>query len=948
MSKKRQDNRKGKESQRLMYYVPELPDPADPQYQTAAGGDVFGAIANGFEHWLRTIVQMLPGSCSVEILFIYRPVGKNKNSQERLKFYVQLEASDSQTISDLDSLLRGSPVGRFYNFEAVREIPNIKQLHASCEIIRRMDYLRPLCSCDVNPKIPRSYCSISSFTPDEDNDYLMLDRVLDRITEPVMISIMVKPVNISLQIQAHTTYMANLADINHWDTDYEEFGSIDYTGSGDHSYIRSQKQMKLLNYQEPLAKDVMQTERQIHKTLPKPHLSFRIEVNAETRSVAFLVASTVAEAAFKDGSYHIISTKKNETISDGSGETYSQKADTSDCTSSKQIDGDTEPEEYEQLRPLSRSCAVDELLGIFRLPIASSSPLCCRKNTDPPHINEKDLIFLGYKEQSLAGSGRPIPLGISIDALAKHFSIFGLPGGGKTTNSMNILYQLHARGIPFMVIECAKREYRVMKMFKKHKQANVRKLARELHLFTPGLEHVSAFQLNPLKVPRGITTAEHSEKVKSDIKGSIPVSVGSLPALLAEAIEKVYEDYPDHTRPPVMMDLIDKIKTVLAAKGYSSETRSDMQTAIEVRLGSLAQGTIGKIFQNRHGISIEYLMKVPSIIELDGLQQEEACLLVLSIFSQVCEYLKASPPPAEGIVYVIIIEEAHVIFGSNNNTPASEEIADTKSILSDIISKMLVTFRALRVAIILSSQHPTKLDSAASQSVGSKQTFRLVHRTDREEVGRSMLFKDREMQNIARLNPGITYFITEGYFEPQLMKTPDLSKELALFPPPSHQELLKEISNEKWFKEAKMNRITDGLGQLKEKMDLYDEEKEKISNEVMKLLKAYQCLLGQRKGQLKRQRLADMERNLKALKGRLISSYDQFKEGPYRRFSYLMGELDSLENDLRAFGESLNRRFESVIKSGTQNLLGVLDKLITNCIKLQLKENYHGKKKKKK
>ncbi|MBW1673180.1 MAG: hypothetical protein JRJ45_05955, partial [Deltaproteobacteria bacterium] len=455
MSKKQRNSKICEEGHRRKYQVSELADPADPQYQTAAGGDVFGAIASGFQHFLRTIVQMPPGSCSAELLFIYRPVGNDKNSQERLKFYVQLEAIDSETACNLDSLLRGCMVSRFYNFEAIRKIPDVKQLQAGYRIIRRMDYLKPLYSCEVNPKIPRSYCTISSFTPNKDNDYLKLDRVLDRITEPVTISIMVKPVDISPQIHAHTTYMANLADINRWDRDYEDFCGIDYTGSGDHSYLKSQNQVKILNYPEPMAKDVMQIERQIHKTLPEPHLSFRIEVKAESKSVALLVASTVGEAGFQDGRYRVISSENNEKLSDGNGEACRQEADTSVCTSSHDVAGDMGSEEYEQLKQLSIVCTVEELSGIFRLPIASSPPLCCRKNTDPPHIDEKDLVFLGYKEESLTGSASPVALGIPIDVLAKHLAVFGLPGGGKSTNNMGILYQLHARDIRFMVIECA-------------------------------------------------------------------------------------------------------------------------------------------------------------------------------------------------------------------------------------------------------------------------------------------------------------------------------------------------------------------------------------------------------------------------------------------------------------------------------------------------------------
>jgi len=943
MSSKSRDIKKNKDSHRRIYQVLEIADSADPRCQTAAGGDVFGAIAGGFEHFLRSIVQMLPGSCSAELLFIYGPGDKDKNSQERLTFYVQLEASDSETASNLDNLLKGGPISCFYNFEVTDKISDIKQLHASCEVLRKMDYLKPLHSCDVNPKIPDSYCTISSFVPNKGNDYMMLDRVLDCITEPVKISIMVKPVDISPQIHAHTTYMANLANINRWDTDYEEFGGIDYTGSSDHLSLRSQGQVKLLNHSEPMAKDVLQTERQIHKTLPNPHLSFRIKVKAETKSVALLVASTVAEGAFEDGSYHIINDEKNEKGTKKTVGVYRKESGALTCSSVEHVDGDTESE-YEQLRPLSRVCPVEELLGGFRLPIASSAPLCCRKNTDPPHINEKELLFLGHKEQSLAGGGRPIPLGISVNELVKHLATFGLPGSGKTTSNMGLLYQLNALGVPFMVIECRKKEYRVMKMLKKHKNANVRKLAKKLRFYTPGSEHISPFQLNPLRVPHDITIAEHIERLKSDIKASIPLSAGSLPALLGEALEKVYEDYPDRKRPPVMTDLIAAIEVVLASKGYSAETRSDMQTAIEVRLGILAQAAIGKIFQSRHGISIEQLMAEPSLFELGILQRQEACLFVLSLFSKIFEYLGTNPPPAKGLRYVIMIEEAHLIFGSNNDRSASEEIADTASALSDIISEMLVTFRSLGVAIILSSQHPTKLDSAASQSVGSMQTFRQIYGPDCEELASSMRLKSIDVQDLARLTPGEAFFITTGYFEPQRIRTPDIGKELPLFPPPSDQELLSEICEEEWFQEAKAGRIYDGLSQLKEHMDKFDLQREYVNNRVKKLLDAYESLLDQKQGQYKKQRLAAIVQSLRTLRGKLISSYNKFKKGPFKRFSYLFDELEGQEDDLRAFGESLNRRFESVIKLDTEGILVMMDRLMKKC-EHNFKETAHAKKK---
>jgi hypothetical protein len=360
--------------------------------------------------------------------------------------------------------------------------------------------------------------------------------------------------------------------------------------------------------------------------------------------------------------------------------------------------------------------------------------------------------------------------------LRKHYSCFGLPGSGKTTSNIATLLQLFQRGIPFLVVECAKKEYRVLKILGDDRRPEVRGLAKKVEIYTVGSEKVSPFRFNFLEVLRAVEIAEHIENVMYCIKASIPVSAGSLPALLLEALEELYESYNQREHPPVIADLIDAIQRVLARKGYSRETRSDMQTAIETRLGILDRGIIGKVFQCRHGTAIEHLLAVPCIIEMDVLPADQMRLLVLFILVYIRLYLKTLPISSKGLRYVIFLEEAHVIFGRRSGGAASEELADTDAAIADVISRMLVELRALGVGVVLSDQHPSRLDSAAVKSVGSILAFRQVHKEDREELGSSMLFKEVQMQEIARLRPGEAFFFTEGYFGPQRIITPNLGE----------------------------------------------------------------------------------------------------------------------------------------------------------------------------
>ncbi len=431
----------------LIYEVQVVPDPTCLEYQAVAGGSVVGAIARGFEFLLRALACMLAGSCSVEIIYLFKAEGNGQDRQTRLKIYLRLWASDSPGVYNLDRLVRAGPISLYYKFLPIEKIPNVEGLRASCEIVRREDLVKPLHSTDRNYKIFAYYYTLTLFTPNRENDYLMLDRVLDCIDEPVMITIQVQPVDISPQVHAHTAYMARLGAINNkWDIDDEVFGNIDYTSYDGHQYMGLRNQWKPLCYKDPLANDILQVERQNHKTFRNPHLSFKIKAEAETIPAVRLIGSVVGDCAFEDGSFRIIVKEKDKTSSDDLAETY-QPTETLISSSTQDTNSDLEFKEYEQLRPLRGCATVEELLGVFRLPIGGYfSPCCIRKNTDPPQEKPEDLIELGYDMEigsnSTADFGQP--RGIRYDQLRKHLFVSSVPGGGKSTVIMNILIQLYS------------------------------------------------------------------------------------------------------------------------------------------------------------------------------------------------------------------------------------------------------------------------------------------------------------------------------------------------------------------------------------------------------------------------------------------------------------------------------------------------------------------------
>jgi hypothetical protein len=865
----------------------------------------------------------------MEIVLIYDPKkAQSHGKQARLGLLLRVGASTRGMARCLDRLVRNGPLSHFYQFELIKDTPSAEPpAGIICRIIRREEFIRPLHASDRNYKIPKRYYLIRPFVPAPHNDYMMLDRVLDGLDERIRIHLWASPVDLSTQLHALTAYLARLQSINRQGGQYDEdWVTMDLATSGDHRPLRRQNPIVPLSDKDPLADDMLQGGREIHKTLSLPHLSFKVHVTASSEPVARLVCSVLAESGFEEGSYRIEMRTCDRRLVETSAEQATSQTDGS--WSSEAVEG---VKEYEALRSLVGVATVDEQIGLFRLPIASSSssPLCCRKNTDPPWVDEKDLIVLGYDAEALTGNDTPVPRGIHVSTLTKHLSCFGLPGSGKTTNNIAVIIQLAERGIPSLVLECAKKEFRALKMQGDHPRSKIRRWSEQLEIYTVGNEDVSPLRFNFLEVL--VDIVEHIATVMYCIKASIPVSAGSLPALLLEALEELYEDYHERRHPPVMVELIDVIEKVLARKGYSSQTRSDMRTAIETRLEVLARGIIGKVFQCRHGISIEHLLTVSCIIELDILPADQMRLLALFLLVWIRLYLKTAPACSGKLRFVILIEEAHVIFGTRSLGGASEEVADTDAVIADVISRLLVELRALGVGIILSDQHPSALDPAATRSVGSMLAFRQVHSQDREELGCSMLFQDRQTQDIARAEPGEAFLFTEGYFGPRRIRTPNLGQHMRLTPPPTDEELFRCIRNQPWFHRATTQRISDELEQLREAVDQFEQEQQGVMALVQKLLKERRGLLAQSSDAPRTSQLARITDALCVAKRSVVRSQDRFVRGPYRRFRHATESLDTLDPpELRALGCSVAKRCQSLLKVDVPGLLRVLDLHIRN------------------
>ena len=914
----------------LVYKIPEIPDPLYPEYQMAARGDVLSAAGDDCKHLLWTIANLPPGAVSMTVRFVFNPNPTNEDKQSRMGTYVMAKYEEKGLGDTLRIQFERGPLTTFYKLKSIGplEVPWIEP-QAACEILRREDAVDPLHPFEFNDRIPAYYYTIAPFKANSSNDYVNLDRVLGGIGEQVIIDVCVEPADVSAELSEHTRYLSRLQTINRkWDQDQDDGpGYQDYLEHGSGYRPVGGQGLKPLRYMDPQADEILHSQQRFHETLRQSHLLFHIIVLAQTPAVARLIGSLVADSAFEEGSYRLLTWNKGEKSFD-MGLRSLKELHVSALPVHESLFQGKDPSLYSGLARLSHVATVDELAGVFRLPVASvSSPHCIRKNTDPPHEKDQDIVSVGNDQENPG-----ILRGPTFSSLVKHMFVTGTPGFGKTSMILEICVSLHQHGIPFLVVESVKTEYRRVKTLRNHADKNVRDLAERLEVYTPGNENVSPFRFNPLKVQNGISVNEHIDgNVMSCFLAAMPLP-GPLLPILGEALERVYEDYSENGNPPLMVDLIGAAERVLAEKRYSTDTNSDIRGALDARLGVLTRRSIGEVFQCRHSIpSIDHLMNVSAVLELDRLPIDQKCLLTLFILTGIRSTLRTVPKSDKVPRYVVIIEEAHNVVGRTGEAKLSPDIADPKAFAAEYVCRMLAEVRALGVGIIIVDQLPSAIAPEVIKTTATKIAFHQMDKEDREVIGASMLLNHMEIEELARLIVGEAFFYTEGYHRPRRITTLTLFSNFDFSAVDRDEDILPHVRDDARFQQAAAERTASELSELRERMDRFDDKRLQMIQELASLMALHPRILARPRSEERERRLARLKEDAFQLKQRLSDAFRSFVRDSYRR--YLTPETEGNVQDtlIQEVRSNLVGRFESIVKPDVKKCLDLIDAFIRRC-----------------
>lgn len=460
--------------------------------------------------------------------------------------------------------------------------------------------------------------------------------------------------------------------------------------------------------------------------------------------------------------------------------------------------------------------SLEEIAPFFRLPALYDGEIIqMAKETAPAAVDRNGSLFLGKDN-----NGYDVFFPLSL--LPKHAFVSGVPGSGKTNTMHHITSSLWKdHGIPFLVLEPAKQEYRAL--------ANDPDM-KAMYLFSPNADMSFPLHINPFEMPKGTLVAEHIRRLCSVFEGAFPLEP-PMPFLLDTAIEAVYRELgwiPEHVYTgdekqddgkkkralPTMSMLYRRLEQELKSTQYSDEVRGNLESALKVRIGSLLRREMGDVFDVPEStFTPEKWLEVPAVIELESMGTGPANFLTLMLCSLIRETLKVNPRFDGDVRHVIFIEEAHNLIGPESEEQSGAD-ADPKQAATAFVVKMLAEVRALKEGIVIADQLPTVMAQEVLKNTGLKIGLRITSADDRSLLGSTMAASALQLEQMSTFAVGEALIFYEKLMRPFTMRIKewwgeieDQKEKEAMVSPKNDSDLRHVLSTRDTYQDENVRSI---------------------------------------------------------------------------------------------------------------------------------------------
>ena len=392
---------------------------------------------------------------------------------------------------------------------------------------------------------------------------------------------------------------------------------------------------------------------------------------------------------------------------------------------------------------------------------------------------EREAITVG---QVLDRGHRPTGrLVLPLDSLNRHVFVCGATGSGKSHTIRALLAAAAGAGIPWLVLEPAKAEYRLMAGRLAAGPA-VGTATGPVVRIRPGESDAIAAGLNPLEPAadaegRRFPLQTHADLVKELFIASFGAP-DPVPRVLAAALRRAYEDAgwdlalgepvaaDSNPRYPGLADLQRAAEQAVREAGHGERGADDAPGLIGARLAGLRLGTIGRFVEGGHRLDFGRLLQANAVVEMqdvgdDGDKAFGMGIVLVRLVEQLrmAQRGKATGPPRPaGLRHLTVIEQAHLLFGAD---------------AAGLFAGLLAEIGAYGEGLVIAEQIPDRLGRDVIRNTAVKIAHRLPAAEDRDAVGATMNMTRAQHRYLVTLGVGEAAVFADGMDHPLLVRMPD-------------------------------------------------------------------------------------------------------------------------------------------------------------------------------
>lgn len=578
-------------------------------------------------------------------------------------------------------------------------------------------------------------------------------------------------------------------------------------------------------------------DKYLNNLMKFPQFLANVVAFADSQDIAVMLADSVAAEAVESGTYLI------EKMSSSTGFSMYE-------SDAKILHKEKEIANY--VAPFLSLYTLEEIRPMFSFPILyPGEAIECQKETDPIPFSKEVSVDKDTGEIheviSLGVSNMGYDVTFPVKLFKKHAFIAGVPGAGKTNTMLYLvttLWRDTKQHIPFLVLEPAKQEYRALAMIEG---------MEDLCVFSPGADTRFPLHINPFQFPVGLTLAEHIANLNAVFAGAFELIPPS-PFLIDECIEKVYLDKGWNINErnngtkeyPTMQELYDSLRVAVEESGYEGESKANIRSVMEVRIGSLLRREIGNVYDVRQSsMKPEDWLERPVIIELEALGEGPANFMSLLISTLIREVLKIRKTSdfienkttalKREVEHIIFYEEAHNLIGPTIEDPVGGSV-DPKVSATKYLVKMLAEVRALGEGIVIADQLPTAMAPEVLKNTGLKLGHRITAQDDRNLLGSTMSASADQLEEQGTFGTGQALIFYENLLKPFKMHVYEWEKGISKtkYDSPTNMQLFEHLKDNERYNHLLSRSGLIMQQKMKDEFDILRKQTEELKQKINK------------------------------------------------------------------------------------------------------------------